>query len=731
MLRKSTAVLTLAALFANPLLAKRVTTHANPAIAIDIDAAVNRYPIDPRIYGVAWAPSTATLTDLGATLNRWGGNAMSRYNWAFSTANRCKDYYFENIPDNVSSGDGSNGKSADDFIGMTKAAGAEPVMTIPLMGLLPKDRSIRCGYLISKYGAQQDADFEWRPDCGNGKFPDGTRMLNVNDPADTSAVYPSSHQVDWVEHLMTTWGSASNGGVRYYSLDNEPSLWSADHWDVHPDGSTYDEVWGKMEEYGAAIRATDPGAVITGIEEWGWTGYFVSGLDHENGWPYQDRIDHGGVNYAEWLLQQAAAYEVEHGVRILDVAALHFYPQSGEFSNDTSTAMQEMRNRSTRSLWDPNYVDESWIKDVEGGKVYLIPRLREWIDNNYPGTLSGITEYNWGAEGHINGGTAQADILGIFGRERLDIGVRWTTPAAQSPAYNAFKMYRNYDGNQSRFGDQTISTSVPDPDEVSAFASLRTSDGKMTVMIVAKTLTDSTPVTVNIANYLPTGAAERWQLDSGNAITQLANVAVTGSSLSLSVPAQSITLLVISGSEFQAPTNVVATSSTASTAAVTWTASSGATSYKIYRSSLNGPFAHVGTSATTIFNDSPLSANTTYLYKVQALAGAAESSLSDVDATTTTVFTDQPLTTGIKIKAVHATQLRTAVNAMRAAAGLTAQTFTSGSTVQAVHVDQLRAALDEARAAIGLSALAYTDAITPGVTKVKALHWNELRMGVK
>jgi hypothetical protein len=729
--RKSVSVLTLLALATQPVLAQRVVAEANPAITINVDAAVNRYPIDPRIYGVAWAPNTATLTDLGATMNRWGGNAMSRYNWAFSTANRCKDYYFENIPDNVSSGDGSNGKSADDFIAFTKAAGAEPVMTIPMMGLLPKDRSIRCGYLISKYGPQDDADWEWRPDCGNGKRGD-MRMRYENDPADTAALYPSSHQIDWIEHLKTTWGTASNNGVRYYSLDNEPSLWSADHWDVHPDGSTYDEVWAKMAEYGAGIRAADPDAVITGLEEWGWSGYFISGVDHENGWPYQDRIDHGGVNYVEWLLQQAAAYEAANGVRILDVAALHFYPQSGEFSNDTSTAQQERRNRSTRSLWDPNYVDESWIKDSEGGIVKLIPRLKEWVANNYPGTQTGITEYNWGAEGHINGGTAQADILGIFGRERLDVGVRWTTPAAQSPAYKAFKMYRNYDGNQSRFGNLTVSTSVPDPDQVSAFASLRTSDRKMTVMIVAKTLTGSTPVTVNLANYLPSGAAQRWQLDSANAIAQLANITPAGSSLTLTVPAQSITLLVIPGTYLDAPAGVVATASSASAAGITWTAVSGATSYKIYRSSMNGAFAHVGTTAATAFNDSPLSANTTYLYKVQAVVGAAASPLSNVDATTTTVFTNDPLTTGVTVQSAHVTQLRTAVNAMRAAAGLTAQAFTAGSAIQAVHVEELRTALDEARAGIGVAALTYTDAaLVSGTTKVKAVHFGELRSGVK
>ena len=100
-------------------------------------------------------------------------------------------------------------------------------------------------------------------------------------------------------------------------------------------------------------------------------------------------------------------------MRLLDVFTVHYYPQGGEFSDDVSSAMQLRRNRSTRSLWDPNYVDETWIND----KVQLIPRLTGWVNTYYPGTLIGITEYNWGAESHINGATTQADIYGIFGRE--------------------------------------------------------------------------------------------------------------------------------------------------------------------------------------------------------------------------------------------------------------------------------------------------------------------------
>ena len=165
--------------------------------------------------------------------------------------------------------------------------------------------------------------------------------------------------------------------------------------------------------------------------------------------------------------------------------------------------MQDRRNRSTRSLWDPNYLDETWINN----RVRLIPRLKEWVSTSYPGTPIGITEYNWGAENHINGATAQADVLGIFGREGLDMAARWTTPAATTPTYKAMKMYRNYDGNKSTFGETSVAAAVPNPDVVAAFAAQRTSDRAVTVMVVNKQLSGSTPATVNVANFQHCGRA--------------------------------------------------------------------------------------------------------------------------------------------------------------------------------------------------------------------------------
>ncbi len=163
----------------------------------------------------------------------------------------------------------------------------------------------------------------------------------------------------------------------------------------------------------------------------------------------------------------------------------------------------------------------------------------------YPGTQIGITEYNWGAEGHINGATTQADILGIFGREGLDMAARWTTPAASTPTYKAIKMYRNYDGSRSTFGDTSVAAATANPDVVSAFAAERSSDGAITVMVVNKGAA-SAPTTVTLANAAHGAASEVWQLTSANAISRLADVPVSAAhALAATLPAQSVTLFVI------------------------------------------------------------------------------------------------------------------------------------------------------------------------------------------
>jgi PKD repeat protein len=529
----------------------------NTPVTVSVDANANRHAISPLIYGVAYGTST-TLADLNSPLNRYGGNNSSRYNWQLNADNKDFDWYFESIADTSAVA----GERGDTFISQSKAASAQAMLTLPMLDWVAKlgtNRGKLASFSQAKYGAQTGNDSQWYADAGNGVLKSTGQNVTGNDPNDANVANNTTLQQGWVQHLVGQWGAASGAGLKYYILDNEHSIWQSTHRDVHPVGATMDEISQRMIDYAAMVKGVDPSATVVGPEEWGWSGYFYSGYDQQYGaahnWCcYPDRAAHANWDYLPWLLDQMHQNEVATGKRLLDVFSVHWYPQGGEFGSDVSTTMQQLRNKSTRSLWDPNYVDATWIND----KVMLIPRIRNWVATYYPGLQTAITEYNWGAEAYINGATTQADIFGIFGREGLDLATRWTTPDPSTPTYKAMKIYRNYDGNKSTFGETSVTASVPNPDNLSAFAATRAADGAMTVMVISKVLSGSTPVTVNMANFAASGVAQTWQLTSANAITRLTDVSFAGSSFTATVPAQSITLYVVAGGTLNLPPTAVA-----------------------------------------------------------------------------------------------------------------------------------------------------------------------------
>jgi hypothetical protein len=510
----------------------------NILATVSINATANQHPISPLIYGVAFA-SSSQVSDLNAPINRSGGNAETRYNWLIDAHNRGGDWYFESIAD----GSGTPGADADSFISGSKSGGADPLITIPMIGWeckLGPSRAHLSSFSVAKYGAQQAVDPYWS-DAGNGVTTGGANI--VNDPTDDNFATNANFQLGWLQHLTNTWGTATNGGVKYYLMDNEETIWFSTHRDVHPVGPTMQEIYGDIVTNASLVKSNDPNALVLAPEEWGWGGYINSGYDQQNSGGH-DRANNGGMDYCPWLLNQLHQHDVGTGQRLLDYFTLHCYPQEGNVGSgsDVTTATSLLRNQSTRVLWDPAYTDPSWIGQV----VQLIPRMKNWVATYYPGTKIGITEYNWGAETYINGATAQADIFGIFGSQGLDLATRWTVPATDSLTYNAMKMYRNYDGNKSTFGDVSISDSIStNVDLVSSFAALRSSDGAMTVMVINKQLSVTATVTLNLANFTGSGTAHVWQLTSANTIMQLSDQAVTGNSLTTTVPAQSITLFVL------------------------------------------------------------------------------------------------------------------------------------------------------------------------------------------
>ena len=109
-----------------------------------------------------------------------------------------------------------------------------------------------------------------------------------------------------------------------------------------------------------------------------------------------------------------------------------------------------------------------------------------------------------------------------------------------------------------------------------------------------------------------------------------------------------------------------------------------------------------------------------------------------VMVTATVGFTDDPIRPGLTpIKAVHFTELRTRIDALRSAAGLLRFSWTdpvlrAGVTrVRRVHLLELRSALAEAYSATGRAAPRWTDASpAAGSTPIRAAHVTELRAAV-
>jgi hypothetical protein len=251
---------------------------------------------------------------------------------------------------------------------------------------------------------------------------------------------------------------------------------------VHPEPLGYDELLERTIAYGSAIRREDPDAVIAGPADWGWPAYFYSGKDAVAGFGLKpDRRAHGDVPMVEWYLKKLREHEQRTGERVLDVLDLHYYSQaegvhSGGGVDATDAETSARRLRATRSLWDPTYVDESWIHDT----VRLLPRMKEWVAEDYPGRGISIGEWNFGGEGHISGALATAETLGRFAQFGVRSAFYWTFPAAGSASMQAFLAYRNFDGAGGRFLDWYVPSTAPEG--TSLFVS-RDEEGKHAVAV--------------------------------------------------------------------------------------------------------------------------------------------------------------------------------------------------------------------------------------------------------
>ncbi|HSB64185.1 MAG TPA: glycoside hydrolase family 44 protein, partial [Thermoanaerobaculia bacterium] len=527
-----------------------LTAGPSPAatVAVSVDPNADRHPVSPQIFGMNFG-TAAQMSRLKVPVRRWGGNAVTRYNWETDTNNSASDWFFTNYAGSANPATLPNGSAADVFVDEIRAAGGEALITVPLIGWTPIDRKRRWGFSVARYGAQQQTECSatgyasWcNPDAGNGVRPNGSYVTG-NDPADTSKAIDATFATRWMSHLAGRVGTAAAGGVRFWALENEPMLWNSTHRDVHPLGTTYDELWSKTAAVGAAIKAQDAGAKVLGPAVWGWCAYFFSGADGCS--PGADRAAHGGEDFLPWYLDQAKAWETQHGTRLLDYLDVHYYPQASgvALTNDESSATSALRLRTLKSLYDPSYLDESWIGTDVGQAVYLIPRMKAWIAAHYPGTKLAISEYNWGSDDGISGALAQAEALAIFGREGVDLATRWVAPADNSKTEDAFLLYRNYDGAGAQVKGDSVRATSGNVDAVGAYAVRGGAGGNTLYLLLFNKGTATQTAAVSVAAGL-SGTASLWRFTAASRLAAAGSAAPAGGTLTLALPARSATLAV-------------------------------------------------------------------------------------------------------------------------------------------------------------------------------------------
>jgi hypothetical protein len=558
-----------------------VTVYAGSvtAVTVNINPLANRHQISPFVYGNN-DETISDITDAGFTYSRWGGNDASNYNYLLQTRNSAGDWYFEDYG------------GAGDQVGLItqpQNAGSHALTTMAMMdwvaGEAETSSNRNWSFSVAKFGAQCSFDPN-NTDAGNGLVAGSTGNCNtskspVTTNAVTTAYYPlvdtasecpsgttdGSTCIDretWAKALAAAFnGSSETCSVPYssitschfYDMDNEPDIWSGTHMDVHPAPAGYDELANLYEKEATNLKSWDPEAVRFGPVFCCWWFYW-------NGSNNNDKGNHGGVDFLPWWLNQVYWMDKTNGARTLDVFDIHAYADCGPTTNFTNTQLKAATVACAGFYWDPATVNQdtnntyTTNEEPNPGIPFVIPRMKAMVNEIYPGTPLSFTE--WGAGLAANAGTdfstaiADADTLGVFGREGLGIASRWGGPTSGTPEYPAWKLFTNYDGAHHQFEPLSISaTNNGNSALFSSFASLNSAGTVMTVMVLNKDPNNAAQANFNLSGFSASNYVA-YTLSSTSSSAISASSSQSWSATQIFAP-YSITLLVINGSEASKP----------------------------------------------------------------------------------------------------------------------------------------------------------------------------------
>jgi hypothetical protein len=496
-------------------------------VTFDINTTEDRAPISPYIYGSNFALGEAQ----NLASKRIGGNRLTGYNWENNYSNAGADWYHQSdqylVRDLPAQQRGIPGIVLTSFQDSCIKSGMYSLVTLQMAGYVSADKD---GTVTQQQTAPSS---RWKEIV----YAKPTPFCNPPGQPDLTDNYV--YMDECVNFLVSRYGNASTPtGVKAYSLDNEPALWPSTHPRIHPNKTECRELINKSVALASAVKDVDPSAQIFGPAAYGFSEF--ESLQSAPDW---SSVKTGYGWFIDYYLDQMKRASESERRRLLDVLDLHWYPEAkggGNRITDSlpsySRANADARMQAPRTLWDPDYIEDSWIGQWRKSYLPLLPRIQNSITTYYPGTGLAITEFTYGAPEHFSGGIAMADVLGIFGKYGLYLTAYWGSEGAYVSA--AYKIYRDYDGNKSAFGDTRVKAVMSDKQNGSIYASVSgDNDSKLHLIVVNKNFDYPINAAFNISSLRQYVSARVWAFNSSSSdISEISPVRqITNNSFSYSV----------------------------------------------------------------------------------------------------------------------------------------------------------------------------------------------------
>jgi hypothetical protein len=524
------------------------TTMAQTVI-VTADANAGRKAISPYIYGKnnnvsdnPGQPTTAAewnfLRDVGLRFSREnGGNNCSRYNWRLKMT--CHPDWYNNVY--LTDWD-YEAKSLRDSL-----PNAQGMWGFQLIGKAASNTNNNFNdwaYNGSNWwtGAQQNL-----AGGGTANGGGGSTASVAGNPALYTENWTADSTVGILDHWFGMNGlGLNNSKINYWSMDNEPDIWSSTHDDVMPTQPTAEAFMQLYFSVAKKARAKYPNIKLTGpvpASEWQWYAWNNSKIVALNGQSY---------TWLEFFIKRISEEQTASGIRLLDVMDIHSYPN--ESNSADIVQLHRLYFDTTYSYPGANGVKTTaasgWDNSIT--QEFVFERCNRWLKQymgvNH-GVKLGISEYGYTHNNANVSSVSYASLLGTFADNGVDFLAPWFWNIGQWETMHLF----------SRYAKTTRVKSVSNQElNVSGYTSINTSNDSMTVILVNRHLTAAKTVSMTISNFAITnGAYATKQLNAlpgtetfvshiNNALVNN-TVALAANTFTISLPALSTTAIILKG----------------------------------------------------------------------------------------------------------------------------------------------------------------------------------------